>query len=427
MKFFKIFFSIAVLAAITSSCRKDMPVYNRPNDYLRGDAASAFESFWTGMNSNYIFWGVDPTDWDAVYDIYQPKFARLDIDEEEDIVKLYEYLSDITKDLVDGHYSIKFNDDIRDFLINAGYNPNIIPSDSRHIKNGTYRNGIVLSQYIFKQLPHKYLSDTLRGLAIVDDNPLYMLLGSVNNTAGKDICYFYLSGFAITGYLNKPNDYGAPGHAPIDVILEALASALASPSLDGVIIDLRGNGGGYTDDLNILWGSLLTGKPFVAGYNRHKIGEGRLDYGPKVPVVIRPNAELNNNFNIPTNPHPVTAPIVVLADVNSVSCAEISTMALSHLPNGYFVGETTWGGQGVLLNNDNALIIHSGGTFNNFLMKLVYTPYRSFECVNGNSYEGKGFSPKDAPRGYEVKHNAAAIAAGDDPQLEKAIEIIINR
>ncbi|MCL2681900.1 MAG: S41 family peptidase [Bacteroidales bacterium] len=423
MKSLKIFFCIAVLAITATSCRKSMPEANRPYDFQRKCLASAFESFWTGMNNNYIFWDIDPTDWDAVYDLYQPKFAQLNINESDDIITAYKYFIEMTKDLADGHYAILIDAAYRGALAEAGYGFLIRPSDNRYMQRSDYRAKNDLDNFIFTELPDRYLNNWLRGVASVSGDLLYMLQGFVDNTSEKNICYFYFSGFNIHGYFSNPDDISGTS---IAIILDELFSALEDPTLDGVIIDLRGNGGGSVVDMDLLWSNFLMGKEFLAGFRREKIGEGRLDYGPRVPHTYRPVSYVPVN----TNPAIATIPIVVLADVHSVSCAEISTMALSHLPNGYFVGETTWGGQGNLLQSNTSMTIFNAGTFNNFFMNLVYTPFVMIDAPNGKNYEGKGFSPKDAPRGYEIKHDeafAADIAIGKDRQLEKAIDIIINR
>ena len=427
MKFVKILICIAL---ITLSCRKDMPNINRPNDYLINNFTSVFESFWTGMNNNYIFWDIDPTDWDAIYDTYRPKFVELDINAPDDIKTAVKYFKEITKDLVDGHYILLINEIYSDLL---GRDRLISPSAERHRNRNYEQQKNDLSNFIFRDLQGR-LNNPLRGVAHIagDNTPLRMLQGRVNNTAGKNICYFYFNRFAITPYLESianGKNIDDNEFTPIHKILETLFSALSDPQLDGVIIDMRGNEGGFESDLNILWASFLAGQDVLAGTLRKKMGEGRLDYGQRTPYTLKPAEKLRHlsALKIPTNPKPVTAPIVILADLNSISCAEISTVALSNLPNGYFVGETTWGGQGVLMDNDQAITIFNGGTFNNIFFDLVYTPFAKFECVNGNNYEGKGYSPNDAPRGYEVKYNAAAIAAGNDPQFEKALEIIINK
>jgi C-terminal processing protease CtpA/Prc len=157
------------------------------------------------------------------------------------------------------------------------------------------------------------------------------------------------------------------------------------------------------------------------------MGDGRLDFGPKIPYTIQPYANLQPNvdeaYRFPTNPHPTKKPIVVLADVNSVSCAEMTTMGIASLPNGYFVGERTWGGQGMLLGNNRASVWLNAGEFSTPFVTTVYTPFQQFTYQDGRVYEGIGFPPKPE---LEVKYNAAALAQGIDPQLEKALQVILS-
>jgi len=430
MKKTKIILSIIVFAFIAGSCRDEMPVANRPFDYGE-DFPSIFESFWTGMNNNYTFWDVDPTDWDAVYHTYKPKFAVLDINEPQDIVTAFEYFEEMTKDLVDGHLAILVEEKYQDVLGSAGINPVINPSAKRHSQKSDYHDHALLQKFILSTLPDKYLDNALKGVAQTDKQ-FAMIQGNINSNLanGKNICYLHFTSFAMTKYFFSGQDLQG---TPISDILEEFAEAVSNPSLDGVIIDLRGNGGGAAADLRLLWANILMGRDVLAGYDRKKIGDGRLDYGPRTPFYLQtlPADALEDIYaktgiNFSTNPHPVTAPIVVIADLNSVSCSEITTIALSNLPNGYFVGEATWGGQGKLSPENKTHLLYNAGQFNTSFFSMVYTPFIIFEAPDGKCYEGKGYSPKDAPRGYEVKYNAAAIQAGNDPQLEKAIEVIIT-
>jgi hypothetical protein len=101
--------AILLVALCCFSCR-DMVNMDRPEDYGLFDSwVATFESYWTGMNNNYLFWDIDPTDWDAVYREYQPKFAVLGYSD-EDFKKAYRYFQEITKDLVDGHYGLTISD-----------------------------------------------------------------------------------------------------------------------------------------------------------------------------------------------------------------------------------------------------------------------------------------------------------------------------
>ncbi|MDR0763658.1 MAG: hypothetical protein LBF01_04095, partial [Bacteroidales bacterium] len=105
---------LTVIILTLASCRKDIPQLNRPEDYYIGGSFTAtFEMFWSGMNYNYVFWEVDTTNWDRVYNEYYPKFkaldtAEVDIDDAKEIAK--QYYREITSGLADGHYTVVFDD-----------------------------------------------------------------------------------------------------------------------------------------------------------------------------------------------------------------------------------------------------------------------------------------------------------------------------
>ena len=46
-----------------------------------------FENFWIQMNTNYLYWSKDSTNWDKIYQKYKPVFQNLDINNNEDLKK----------------------------------------------------------------------------------------------------------------------------------------------------------------------------------------------------------------------------------------------------------------------------------------------------------------------------------------------------
>ena len=76
---------LAIIAMIFSGCRKeaDYHPYIGETDQLAYDSySSQFEYLWKCISTGYVFWDVDKTDWDAVYDEYMPKFNELDAQHE---------------------------------------------------------------------------------------------------------------------------------------------------------------------------------------------------------------------------------------------------------------------------------------------------------------------------------------------------------
>jgi len=172
--------------------------------------------------------------------------------------------------------------------------------------------------------------------------------------------------------------------------------------------------------LNFLVGSLIS-SPLSIGYTRSKSGNGRLDYTPWAPAMVTPKAGATA----------FTKPIVVLADGESVSMAELTTMALKQLPNTKVVGDTTWGATGPLTDNSvfNAGSFSFGKVYSNIETGAstyygnTYTSSVMFKYMDGKIYEGKGFPPD-----YTIKPTLQQVLVSnttvDDPQLDKAISLL---
>ena len=97
--------------------------------------------------------------------------------------------------------------------------------------------------------------------------------------------------------------------------------------------------------------------------------------------------------------------------------AELTAMAVHALPNGngHTVGETTWGANGPLADNE----ILNGGQFTAANFLFAYTSSSMFKYIDGNIYEGKGFPPD-----YNVPFDLHAFQTTGDTQLEKALSLM---
>lgn len=382
MKRYKCLYSIIILMVVTLSCQKDFPIVENPKHYTIGSYNDLFEAYWNGMNTNYAFWDIDPTDWDAMYRQYKPLFAKLDINNPQDFNLAYAYLKQMSAQLLDGHYGIYFlGSDI----------PPISPAFDRIQKRPDYHQPID-STHFSVTIPKNYLKEAFMG----SNRDLTVVSGTIDN----NILYFYCSAFFLESAYTEQNN-------EVKGVLQYFFNRLKEmPEIKGVVIDVRGNGGGSTVDLDFLVGSMIN-KPLYYGYTRSKGGNGRLDYGPWIPVFVAPKKESRN----------ITTPVVVLADMHSVSMSEIITMAIQALPNGYFMGERTWGGQGDSTPDADGNP-HYGGGFSNNDFQVVASSVMQKD-LKGLNLEGVGLVPD-----IEVKYNQQAINLGKDLQLERALELI---
>lgn len=379
---------LLALAAFTTSCRKEMPDLNQPERYINSSFDDQFEAFWNGMNNNYIFWDIDATNWDNVYRKYKPLFAKMNLYDSNDVRKSYTYFKEMTAGLSDSHYSLSFRSP---YLADSAM---ISPAVDRVMKRPDYHPPISLGHF-YNRLPVKYLDPGYkRGLVYTADGGYIAVTGTIKN----DILYFYFSGFALEAlYNNEPN--------PVKTVIQEFFDLLKTKqNIKGLIIDVRGNPGGYLNDLKFLFSKLVT-QPLHFAYTRGKSGNGRLDYTPWIPAIVTPAKDARE----------IKGPVIALGDIHSVSMAELTTMAVKAMPNGKFIGERTWGGNGPLIGNN----FYNGGQFSTAFISSVYTSSLMLKYIDGNVYEGKGFPPD-----IEVKYDKPALDAGNDLQLERAISTI---
>jgi hypothetical protein len=354
------------------------------------------------MNEQYMFWNIDSTNWDSAYIKYQPLFAALDITKQQDNDSAYSYIKKMTLHMVDSHLTITF---YNSFL--QSMTP-ISPAQERYA-TAFGSHPAIPGAFFYQTIPNNYLDPGSMAMMsnspdVTNGNTLRLVTGTIKSK----ILYFSFNDF----YLRALDNSNDPSRAVIDTFISRVRNL--SPSIKGIILDLRSNNGGAVIDLDFLAGNFL-GTPLVFGATRSKNGEGRLDYTPWAPATVHPLSTFT-----------VTIPIIVLADNHSVSMAELTSMAIHTMPNGTIVGEHTWGANGALtqgVNYDDGQFyigVDLGVNSNNFYsFGFVYTSSVEFQYLDGHIYEGKGFPPD-----HPVPYNPQALSLGDDPQLDTAISLI---
>lgn len=374
---------ICLLNLLLSSCRKEilLPFATTPASF-----SQVFENFWYQMNINYVYWDIDTTNWNKIYYDYKPIFAKLNINNENDVRASVGYFKQITSGLIDSHYSINFT--------KAQISNDLVyPALDRKLKCRSFH-----SPYLYTGIDTDYLDKgfIFGGYATSDSERLTVLCGTINNK----ILYFHCNRFALQEAYQSITSNG------VKTALQYFHAELQyqQSGIKGIIIDLRNNDGGNISDLNFFMRHLISA-PLYFGYTRYKSGNGRLAYTPWIDAVIQPQ----------TGNKPLNLPIIALADNYSISLAEVITMAIKALPSGMVVGESTWGATGPITAN----VLYNDGPFTVSGFLSVNTSSAEFKYINDTVYEGRGFPPD-----ISVPFNLAAINAGIDLPLEKAISLI---
>lgn len=160
------------------------------------------------------------------------------------------------------------------------------------------------------------------------------------------------------------------------------AQSFTQQKVKKIVLDLRGNGGGY-----------LTAAQDVAG----------LWLDNKVVVTERTGGKVTDTIKSPSNPLLAGLPTVVLVDGSSASASEIVAGALQDYKVATLVGEKTFG-KGTV----QKVLTLDHGTLLKVTVAHWYTP-------NDKNISKEGIMPT-----VKSALTAAEVSAGKDPQLEAA-------
>lgn len=392
---------VFLLSLSALSCRKETTP-ERVTGYYGKSYSEIFEAFWNGMNTNYVFWDVETVDWDNMHKTYKPRFEYLDNQKNDpaSAQKAVQYLVDMTKDLADSHLDISFNGQatfvVSNYVITSnGFNP----ASLRHQLNGNGNNPVPRKTFD-EVIPKYYLTKAETGS---DDYYFRVNMGVIPRN-NKNVLYLEFSSFQLQAQYYAANSTASP----VKPVLDNFFRYTKDPSIDGLIIDLRGNPGGSVSDLDFLLGRLIT-EPMHVSYTRTKNGSGRLDFTPWIKGYVHPQPG-GTNF---------TKPIAVLIDNNSVSMSEMTSLAVKAIfEKSILIGEKTWGGTGQIPPTDTRYL---GGQFTAANFVKVYTAGVEFRDKNLVSYENKGIQPD-----IKIAYDPEAIKRNIDVQLEKGIEYVIS-
>jgi hypothetical protein len=345
------------------------------------------------MNHYYLYWDVDGVNWDTIYDVYKPKFDELGVIKLSDKNSLNNavkyavgYYKEMVAGLSDSHLVLKFSDDTtyspaservilrQDFLMFDrifGDGLWYAPGDVEYGIADNWFENVILKRNDFDNENHFPKAATSRADA---DGGFKAATGHITINSGPGyILYFYFNKFALADHLNHP------GYGPV---INQFLNDLPDPNVKGVIFDLRGNTGGAADDIGMILGPLLT-RPLKIANTRTKNGPGRLDYAPWGSFYIYPAPEDKRVKN-------PGIPVVALVNELSISCGELTPMAIRELPNGRLMGKRTFGATGPRMSDDNPAYANGGSFKGGYVVTQVNQAGWQTRSAGGENFEGIG-------------------------------------
>jgi hypothetical protein len=365
------YLSIGLMFLSIYSCKKEPEV--KSPELFPNDIIGNFDAFWHGMSRYYCFWDYETTNWDEQYNLHKNKININTT--EQDLANIFK---EMVKNLRDHHLSI-----IGDFS-----NGSTFAFTTQKALNNLEKYHYLLDQ--------NYFENTLFSKLSPQDRQKYETF--VFGTLENKYQYVHFPQFNITGWAALNPNFA------LDMI--AFLSN-PKPFHKGVIVDLRRNGGGNSDEISLLVGNFIK-SPLEYGAAKVKYGPNRNDFSGWLPEVVYPNTQGYNPL-----------PIVVLCDRNTASNGELSTMAFSLLPQATILGDTTFGAFGAVSGPATRKSV-IGGSFslpNGWRVSIASNIFRS---KDGNVYEGIGFPPEI----YLPLDENLFTSTGRDNQLEAALGIL---
>ena len=276
LQFFLVFFlSLAFASCVDEEEFDDTPTGN-------------FEALWKIIDERYCFFDYKGEeyglDWNAVHAKYR---ARVNDRMSDD--QLFEVMADMLAELRDGHVNLsRAADFARYWSWQEAYPANVSDSLLRRYLGTDYKIAAGL-QY-----------------RVLDDN---------------------------IGYVRYESFSDAIGEGNIDEVISRLMLCR------GLIIDIRGNGGGTLTNAERL-AARFTNEPVLVGYIQHKTGPGHSDFSAMEEQWIEPSARLRWQ-----------KPVCVLANRGVYSAANEFVKYMSRFPQVTIVGDRTGGGAGLPFSN----------------------------------------------------------------------------
>ena len=273
---------VLFLCVFFTSCFKE-------DQFSDGSKHDNFEALWTILDQHYCFFKYKDVDWNEVHDRYSERITENMSNE-----ALFKVLGEMLAELKDGHTNLISTFDVaRYWKWYEDYPDNF---DYKIIKTDRY---LGTDYSIASGLKYRLL----------DDN----------------IGYIYYESFS-----------SGLGEGNLDEVLSRFALC------DGIIIDIRDNGGGFLTNSEKLASRFFNEKTLV-GYIQHKTGKGHNDFSKPYEKYVEPP---KNRIRYSEKT------VAVLTNRSSYSSANDFVNAMTYAPNSIIIGDQTGGGSGLPFSSE---------------------------------------------------------------------------
>ncbi len=260
-----------------SSCVEEATFDNTPQ--------GNFDALWKIIDEQYCFLDYKKIDWDSIHTIYQKRITA-DMTNEG----LFQVLGDMLAELKDGHVNLYSANDV-----------------ARYWK-------------WYEDYPMNF-SDSIQKNYIGTD---YHIAAGIKYTILKNnIGYIYYESFS--------DDVGSGN---LDEILNYLAIC------DGLIIDVRNNGGGTITNATKL-AERFTNEKVLTGYICHKTGKGHSDFSEPYPIYLEPSDHIRWQKKV-----------VIITNRHTFSATNDFVNSMNNLPLVTIIGDKTGGGSGLPFSSE---------------------------------------------------------------------------
>ncbi|RKY54621.1 MAG: peptidase S41 [Candidatus Neomarinimicrobiota bacterium] len=334
-----IFTCLIITLMIFTSCERLVFSPDPPSDPM-----TTFQYLWDKVDQQYAYFDVKNVDWD---DIYLEYGSKIHADLSDD--SLFFYLGSMMNELKDGHVNL-----ISEFNISRFDISKLGP------KNIDYR--FIQDNYLGSDY---YSTGPFRHDFIANDQVAYIRYSSFSDLFSNDNMMYIFNRYKDT---------------------------------DGLILDLRQNGGGYMINIfKLLSYFTLSEDPIYttcikSGPGHDEFTENESIYSTAYDTVLH-----------------YIKPVAVLIDRGSYSATSMFSLATLQLDNIFLVGDTTGGGLGM----PNGGQLPNGWTYR-FSITRTLTP-------DGLNYEN------GIPPDYYAVLDSADMRQGYDTVIETALDVLLGR